>query len=270
MRIRRLGWAGIEVEHEGESAVIDLVEDISSMEAFVGQPHRPLPGPRSAGSVRLALATHLHGDHTDPAALDKALAEDGALYRPRRSVGEFLEIAAVEGAEKALAENGVTNFEIEPWQSVEAGPFKATAVPAVDGFGDPQVSWILEAGDSRIIHCGDTLFHGSWWLIQMRFGPFDAAFMPVNGPVVSLPHRQPASTIGAVMNPEQAVLATDILGARRLVPIHFDTINGPPVYEQTDSIIDRVRRAAGRAEGLDVVVLEEGETLDLTEVEAAA
>ena len=55
-----------------------------------------------------------------------------------------------------------------PWETEEIGPFTITAVPAVDGFGDPQVSWVIAAAGRRILHAGDTLFHGSWWLIAGR------------------------------------------------------------------------------------------------------
>ncbi len=263
MKIRRLGWAGIEIEHGGASAVIDLTEDLSNMEQFVGPPHRPLPPPQTAGAVSLALVTHLHGDHTDPVALGRALAPDGLLGRPPKAEGEFLETAALAWAEQGLAELDRESMEVEAWQTIEKGPFTATAVPAVDGFGDPQVSWVLEAGGKRIIHAGDTLFHGSWWLIQMRFGPFDAAFLPVNGPIVSLPHRQPPSTVEAAMNPEQAVLAATILKAERIVPIHYDTIDGPPTYAQTDRILERLGEEAAAVDGLELVVLEEGGTVDL-------
>lgn len=263
MKITRLGWAGIEVEHEGESAVIDYVTDLSAMEALVGPARRPLPATRNPGSIRLALATHLHGDHADPAALGEALSEDGMLLRPRRAEGEFLEIAAVAGAEEGLSDRSVPNTEVEPWESVRSGPFRATAVPAVDAFGDPQVSWVLEAGGRRILHGGDTMFHGSWWLIRMRLGPIDAAFLPVNGPVVNLPHRQPPSAIEAALTPEQAVLAARILQTGHLVPIHYDTIDGPPAYEQTGSAIERVRQTAAEAEGLEATILDEGGVLDL-------
>lgn len=263
MKIRRLGWAGIEIEHDGASAVIDAVEDISNMEQFVGPPHRPLLPPDNAGSVDLALVTHLHDDHTDPESLDRSLARDGLLGRPRKTEGEFLETAALTRAEQGLTGLGRKIVEVSEWQQIEKGPFNATAVPAVDGFGDPQVSWVVEAGGKRIFHGGDTLFHGSWWLIQMRLGPFDAVFLPVNGPVVSLPHRQPPSTIQAVMNPEQAVLAATILGTPRLVPIHYGTIHSPPTFEETGDILNRVDGAVAEVEGLALVPLAEGESLDL-------
>lgn len=263
MKIRRLGWAGIEIEHDGASAVIDLVEDLSSMEAFVGPPRGPLPPPRAAGAASLALVTHLHGDHADPAALGRSLAPDGLIGRPRSAEGEPLETAALAWAERGLAGLDRETVEAEPWQTIEAGPFSATAVPAVDGFGDPQVSWVLEAGGRRVLHAGDTLFHGSWWLTRMRCGPIDAAFLPVNGPIVSLPHRQPPSAIEAAMNPEQAVLAASILGAERIVPIHYDTIHQPPAYAQTGDALPRVEAAAAGVEGLAAVPLAVGETLDL-------
>ncbi|HEY4613457.1 MAG TPA: hypothetical protein VII11_10775 [Bacteroidota bacterium] len=59
--------------------------------------------------------------------------------------------------------------------------FVAIPVPAVDGFGHPQVSWIVQGGDKKIIHCGDTLWHGYWRDIAIAYGPFDIAFMPING-----------------------------------------------------------------------------------------
>jgi hypothetical protein len=37
------------------------------------------------------------------------------------------------------------------------------AVPAVDGFGAYQVSWVVMAGSHKAIHCGDTMNHGYWW-----------------------------------------------------------------------------------------------------------
>ena len=67
MNVRRLGWAGIEVEVDGATLVVDLFEDASPLEPFVGAPHEPLPGPERKGAVA-GLVTHLHADHCDPDA----------------------------------------------------------------------------------------------------------------------------------------------------------------------------------------------------------
>lgn len=263
MKARRLGWAGIELESDGESVVIDHVLGWDSIAPYVGPPRTELLAPESDGHAAGAFVTHLHTDHTDAKAISSTIAEDAFLHRPPTMEGEILETGGVAMAEVELADADVNQARMNPWERVVVGPFEATAVPAVDGFGDPQISWVIESGGKRIIHCGDTLFHGSWWLIQMRFGPFDAAFMPVNGALASFPHRQPASGMEASMTPEQAVAAARILGARRLAPIHYDGIAKPPVFEQTDRILERLAESLGDEGDPELVVLGAGDTLDL-------
>lgn len=263
MRVRRLGWAGIELESQGSSVIVDHILGWKSIEPYIGPPRTPLLPTTDPGGSLAAFVTHLHTDHTDAGAIATALGADASLHRPRVMDGEPLETGGVAVAEIELTEAGVDQVMIDEWQAVETGPFVATAVPAVDGFGDPQISWVIEADGKRIIHAGDTIFHGSWWLIQMRLGPFDAAFLPVNGAITSFPHRQPASGVEASLSPEQAVAAARILGARRLVPIHYDGIHEPRIYEQTDDIIGRLQNSLDGHDAAELVVMAEGETLDL-------
>ena len=261
MKITRLGWAGVELEAtDGTLAVIDLMENVGSMREYMGEAHTVLPPPSRPGAVSVALVTHLHGDHTDAAAIAAALAPDGILLRPAPDTGAFLEIAGTLEAERRLVALGVRQRIVNVWETVDAGPFRATAVPAVDGFGDPQVGWVVEAGGTRIYHAGDTLFHGSWWKARMRVGAIDVAFLPVNGAVVSLPHRQPASPFAAVLTPDEAAAAAGILGTGLAVPIHYDTIHNPPVYAQVDDPAAAFARA-GAARGVAVRVLAPGESL---------
>ncbi len=58
---------------------------------------------------------------------------------------------------------------------------------------------------NRVIHTGDTLLHGYWWKIAHEYGPFDHAFLPINGALVDLPFLQPPREHEAVMTPEEAV-----------------------------------------------------------------
>lgn len=233
MIIRRLGWAGIEVESDGQRLAIDPLLSFGDLEQFVGPPRTELPPP--SGPLDVALVTHLHRDHADP----DALRDVPLVLRPAVDEGEFLEVAAT------TAQEAIGGTAVAPWETHTAGPFTVTAVPAVDGFGDPQVSWVVEADGRRIIHCGDTLFHGHWWRIRMRLGPFDAAFLPVNGALCEFPHRTPHSPLVADLDPEQAAVAAALLEARVAVPIHYDTIHHPPVYAQVDDPAGRFAAAAG-------------------------
>jgi L-ascorbate metabolism protein UlaG (beta-lactamase superfamily) len=258
MNLRRLGWAGIELTSGETTLVVDLIASFGGVEPLLSADRGPLPQPER--EVDAALVTHLHEDHTDAEAIAAALGDGGILLRPAPADGAFLEIAALLPAERRLAELGIQQRFVAPWETVVVGAFTATAVPAVDGFGDPQVSWVVEAGGTRVLHAGDTLFHGSWWKIRMRLGAPDVAFLPINGALVSLPHRQPGSPLNAVLTPAQAVAAAQLLGAGLAVPIHYDGIHHPPVYAQVDDPAGAFARAAEEA-GVPFRVLGVGETL---------
>ena len=100
MRIRRLGWAGLELEADDHVALVDLLQETEWLAGFVGAPRTPLPGPSRPAD--LALVTHLHADHTDAAALQRALKPGAPVLRPAPAGGDGLENAGLELAETGL------------------------------------------------------------------------------------------------------------------------------------------------------------------------
>lgn len=262
--VRRLGWAGLELEAGGRRLVIDLFENRHAFEPFM-EVNGELPVP--SGPVDVALVTHLHADHTDPDALSRSLVEGARLYRPASAPGDDLDRYMTSAAEQGIASAGIDAVVVEPWQTFEEGPFTITAVPATDGFGDPQVSWVVEAAGRRIFHGGDTMFHGAWFPIASRFKPFDAAFLPINGPKCSFPHRQPASPFPVALDPQQAAAAAAMLGAELAVPIHYEGIDVPGIYEPVADP-EAVFRRESESRDLMVEVLSPGEALEWTQVSA--
>jgi L-ascorbate metabolism protein UlaG (beta-lactamase superfamily) len=261
MEVRRLAWAGLEISAGGAIAVIDFVEDFPSLHGE-NPPREEVPPSPTEGTVAIGLLTHLHSDHADPAALTRALQTDGLVLRPPRATGGPAETALVERPESALDDSGLETRVVEAWDSVEIGPFSITALPAVDGFGDPQVSWSIAAEGCRILHAGDTIFHGWWWQMALRAGPFDAAFLPVGGAIADLPMRQPPSPFPAGMDPEQAVVAAKLLGAAQLVPIHYGPLHVAHNYVQADDPPGGVQAIAGDL-GVTARVLQPGERLQI-------
>ena len=138
------------------------------------------------------------------------------------------------------------------------GEFTATPVPASDGYGDLQVSWVISGGGRRIFHGGDTMMHGGWWRVGRQFGAFDAAFLPINGAAFSW--RQPATDEPAVLTPKQAVAAATILGAERIVPIHYG-ITGADGYSEMPDLLAALDKASSVG-GPRVTVLAPGEWLN--------
>lgn len=219
MRVRRLGWAGVEIEAGGERLVIDYVGDISPLFADWTD-GLGLTAP--SGPVSAALVTHLHRDHTDAAALAEVLVPGAPVLRPARGYGDDTDNVTTLLAEHELADHGLAAEVVDTWSTRKLGPFTVTAVPAIDGLGDPQLNWVVEADGHRLFHGGDTMFHGAWWRIARRHSPFDAVFLPANGAVVDVPHLQPPSPLPAAMDPMQAAAAAAILDARYAVPMHYE------------------------------------------------
>lgn len=256
MKIRRLGWAGVEVSAQGQSLIIDHAYDSSPLL----KQFWPLE-PVAAEPAMAALVTHLHEDHTDVDLIEGAVGPGGFMLRPAPFDGTDAENVFTLGAEAAIAASKLEVREVSEWESTEVGPFTVTATPAIDGLGDPQLNWVVEADGVRMFHGGDTMFHGFWWLIAGRLGPIDVAALPINGAVVNLPHLQPQSTQPACMGPRDAVQAAVSLGAGTLVPIHYGVV-WPGMYDEDDQPLVHVRQLAGKA-GQHVVALDPGQSLDV-------
>lgn len=225
LRIQRLAWAGIRLQLPAATLFIDPLLNPDAWGAALKDPLVPVD---DAVGDTYVLITHAHSDHFDAIAVAAALAKGGVLVHQA-------------GTYPLPVPPGARTRPSALWEPQLLGDFTATAVPASDGYGDPQVSWVVSAGGRRIFHGGDTQWHGHWWRIGRQFGPFDTAFLPVNG--ARFGWREPVSGQPAVLTPEQAVAAATILGARCLVPIHYG-VSGMEKYVEVEDPISRLRKAA--------------------------
>lgn len=242
--MRRLGWAGVELEHDGSTLIIDNITTGGIFDAFMNDGEDELIEPSQKPLA--ALVTHLHRDHTDVAALQQSLGDWGLVLRPGQiRFASEMQKFSILGTEEEFAKSSLKTEELAVGDSREIGPFTATAVFAVDGLGSPQVSWIVKAGGSTVFHGGDTLWHGSWWDIAAEYGPIGAAFLPANFVELDYPMQQPAVNIPAVLSPEQAVEAARALQAEVLIPTHFSRkFEHETFYKPIDNARERLETAA--------------------------
>ncbi|HEY8582005.1 MAG TPA: MBL fold metallo-hydrolase, partial [Capillimicrobium sp.] len=204
----------------------------------------PVAAAEPAGGSVAGLLTHLHRDHADAAALAAALRPGAPVLAPAWAPGEPLDDAALLQARAELDAAGLALRQVEAWETVEVDGWSVTALPAADGLGDPQVSWLAQRDGAAALHGGDTLAHGWWWRIARRAAAgIDVAFLPINAAVIAFPHRRPAIPQPAAMGGREAVAAARALQARRLVPIHFGAYDSP-VYRPDPEALARARAAA--------------------------
>lgn len=246
MIIQKLPWAGIRVQEGKTNVVIDPLFHFPSK---FNQPHETFYPLNEFGPVDAVLITHHHGDHFDPAAISAYYGDDIPVYFPRETA-------------KLARETSLNNIhEASLDDSFVIGELTMTATFSVDGIGDPQIAWIVEGGGKKLIHCGDTLWHGYWWKIAKTYGPFDAACLPVNAAILEFPGMTPSGQ-PITLSPEQAISAAKVLGASTLVPIHYVAIHHPPIYTETPNILSRLS-AANVNTNLNLAILSAKETLSL-------
>jgi L-ascorbate metabolism protein UlaG (beta-lactamase superfamily) len=237
--IQRLTWAGIKIVEGNTTVFVDAVgTDLWDGDAPEGLVPVTADTPR-----RYALITHTHNDHFDVATLKRVLGERGYVI-------------CEESIASYVASRGLRVIPAALYTPVMRGGFIFTAVPAEDGLGAEQVSWVISTQQRRYLHAGDTLWHGKWNTIGQQFGPFDTVFLPINGARLS---GEPVLETPAVMTPDQAVDAAIALRAKLLVPIHYG-LNDPPHYTEVADPLGLLRATAQRR-GVKIRHLLPGEKL---------
>jgi L-ascorbate metabolism protein UlaG (beta-lactamase superfamily) len=226
-RIQRLDWAGIRIEVGSSVAYIDAVtpEDtkIKAM-SFT-----------SKMKNRHGLITHEHDGHYDQPYLESLIGPNGTLICHRDTM------ASIERGNFRVKGQNLWEPAFLPRSGAD---IIAIPVPASDGFGLTQVSWIITFGGKAIIHCGDTMWHGHFVDIGAVYGPFDYVFMPING-ARQTTGRFVDQGLAMALTPEQAVAAAQSLKAKALVPIYYGSPT-PPSYLEIDRPLERLMTEAKR------------------------
>lgn len=240
MKIQRLAWAGIKIETDKTTLFVDATsyEEQKDMKLKAGT------------ELVHGLITHHHPDHYDAAALKTVFNTRSRLYC-HEDTWPWIDATDMRTQAVKLHQP----VDVSRW----TGDLVAIPVPAVDGFGHPQVSWVVQSGGKKIIHCGDTLWHGYWRDIAIAYGPFDVAFMPINAARLSQ-GKVTDTGIPAVLGPEQAVVAAKLLNAKLVCPIHYGRTSDT-YFETPDPEGNFLRFAKER--GVNTRVMRVGEYLEI-------
>lgn len=198
------------------------------------------------------LVTHDHRDHIEDlysalGGLGAAGVEVSVVMQSDLARAGLVGAFADAGLDPAsLIVTGGAGINIGGRATV--GPATVTAVPAVHSTlaGHPAIGYIVEVAGTTLYCSGDTDAFGDMQLIAQRYRPDSALLCVGGGPFT--------------MDPAGAALATELLGVRQVVPIHYGhnpNVLGPDAgHRFADEVAKR---------GLDVRthVLRPGETVEL-------
>ena len=214
---------------------------------FVKRVRRPGLHIENLPHIDLVLITHAHYDHLHVGSLRKI-----AAGQP---------IVVPKGVGSIVNKRGFGEVvELDCWGEAELDGLKVTMTPARH-WGARMIhdthrqfgGYVLEAGNRSIYHCGDSAFFDGFNEIGERFSEIDVALMPI-GAYGAMSGRE------VHMNPEEAIDAFAMVGARKLIPMHYATF--PLGTEPMDEPLKRLTDAAVGAGFEDHLhVLPEGEHL---------
>jgi L-ascorbate metabolism protein UlaG (beta-lactamase superfamily) len=222
MEIRFLGHAAFELTHEGTTVLIDPF--------LTGNPKAAAQADEVAADV--ILLTHGHADHVgDTVAIAK---------RTGATVVAVVELANEIGGEgvEVVDPNlgGTVKFD---WGWVKLVPAWHTSTTAN---GTPSIACgvLANVGGTTIYHLGDTCLFSDLQLVAKRGNPIDVALMCIGGHYT--------------MDRWDAVEAANLVGAKQVIPCHYDTF--PPIESDAQAFKADVEAATSS----EVVVLAPGET----------
>ena len=227
LRITFLGHAGFVAEADGKRVAIDPF--------LTGNPvAKTKPEELKVDGVVL---THGHGDHTSD-AVAIALANDCPIV----AVVELASLLARKGA-KTVGMNTGGTYE---WNGIRAKmtqAFHSSSYEDEEGqhYAGQAVGVLLTIGGKTLYHTGDTALFSDLKMIGERHA-IDAVALPIGGHFT--------------MGPDDALDAATWIGAKQVIPIHYDTF--PMLRQDGDEF---VRRLAER--GMVGHAMKPGESLEL-------
>jgi L-ascorbate metabolism protein UlaG (beta-lactamase superfamily) len=238
-----LGHAGFLLQLGGKTILIDPVWAL-----WLGPAKRfshPALLARELPYIDLVLITHAHFDHLHLPSL-RAVAAGQPIIVPQ-GVGNVVKSCAFSRV-----------IEMDYWQSIRVAGLDITFTPTKHWgarfihdtyrkFG----GYLISDKHQTVFHCGDSSLFDGFQDIAKR-ASIDVALMPIGA-------YQPPSGRPVHMNPEEALEAFDMLGARHMVPMHYGAypISGEPLHEPEQRLLKATRRL-----GLEdrVQILAEGQS----------
>jgi L-ascorbate metabolism protein UlaG (beta-lactamase superfamily) len=238
-----LGHAGFLIQTQGLRLLVD--PNWALWHGPVKRVRHPSLSLDQLPEVDLVLVTHAHFDHLHMPTL-RRVAAGQPIVLPT-GCGELV---------RRLNFSKVV--ELKTWEGYSFRDLRITLTPARH-WGARMIhdthrqfgGYLIESEDHTVFHCGDSALFEGFREIGQR-ARIDLALMPIGA--YDAPSGRPVH-----MNPEEAIEAFLMLGAKHFIPMHHDTfpLGSEPMHEPAERL---VKSAASYGISPQVSVLREGES----------
>jgi L-ascorbate metabolism protein UlaG (beta-lactamase superfamily) len=165
----------------------------------------PLADIKSAAvNPNFIFLTHAHYDHVADA--EKIAKRTGATIVANYEVTVHYEKKGLKTS--PMNHGGIAKF---PFGSAYMSIAFHTSSFMDGSYGGQPGGWVIQTGGKTIYHAGDTALFGDMELIGNLF-PIDLACLPIGD--------------GFTMGPDHAMLAANMLKAKTVLPMHYNTFPG--------------------------------------------
>ena len=242
VRVTYIGHAGFFLQFADHAIIID--PNWARWHGIVKRQREPgLPLERIP-ELDLVLVTHAHFDHLHKPSLKVLQARDG--------------IVVPKGSGSLVRKLGFPEVhEMKVWDQLELDELHIVHTPShhwgaryLHDTHRDYGGYLIEAGGKSVFHCGDSAWFDGFAEIGRRLPGIDVALMPIGA------YDAPSGR-DVHMNPEEAVRAFAEIGAKIMIPMHYDTF--PLGNEEPGEAVDRLLQEADRL-GLSkhILIPEEG------------
>lgn len=229
MNITYHGHSCVQIEVNGKSLIIDPF--ISGNSAAVTKVEDI--------KTDAVLLTHAHMDHILD-ALPIAEQNQAVVVANVELAGHL----GGQGAKKTIGMNIGGTVDLGFAKATMIHAFHTSSITLEDGqriYGGTPAGFIIEADGHTVLHAGDTGLFGDLKMFGELY-EIDLAILPIGGHFT--------------MGPEHALIAAKWLGARQVLPVHYNTF--PPIKQDAGAFVQALEEAGIRGSALAY-----GETLEL-------